>query len=109
VSADEQLRAKVRANLTRLGDVEEKQIVGGIGFTWRGNLLCGVMAGDLLVRVARRDFDEFVGEEGARPMVMGGKPSKGWIMVGNATVRRVPSLRKWLDRAIDYVATLPAK
>jgi TfoX/Sxy family transcriptional regulator of competence genes len=109
VAADEQLRAKVRANLTRLSDVEEKQIVGGIGFTWRGNLLCGVMAGALLVRVARNDFDKFVGEQGARPMVMGGKPSKGWILVDDSVVRRAPSLRKWLDRAIDCVATLPAK
>ena len=67
------------------------------------------MADDLLVRIGKADFATFVAEPGARPMVMAGKTSKGWILVDQSAVRRAPSMTKWLDRAISYVRSLPAK
>ena len=109
VAADEALGARVRAHLSPMADVEEKQIVGGVGFTWRGHLLCGVMADDLLVRIGKADFTTFVAEPGARAMVMAGRTSKGWILVDRSAVRRAPSMTKWLDRAISYVRSLPPK
>ncbi len=77
VAADEALRARVRAHLSPMADVEEKQIVGGVGFTWRGHLLCGVLADDLLVRIGKADFTTFVAEPGARPMVDGRPDEQG--------------------------------
>ena len=43
--------------------------------------MCGVMGGELLVRVAKQDGESYVGEDGAHPMVMGGRTSRGWILV----------------------------
>jgi hypothetical protein len=92
-----------------MDDIEEKRIVGGIGFKWRGNLLCGVMAEDLLVRVGRSEFDKVVGEKGVRPMAMSGRPSKSWILIDKSIIVRRADMTRWLDLAIGYVATLPAK
>jgi TfoX/Sxy family transcriptional regulator of competence genes len=109
MAVDEELRAEVGAHLSTMDGIEEKPIVGGVGFTWRGNLLCGVMADDLLVRIAKHDYDEFVGDDGAKPMVMAGRSSKGWLVVHKSIVSSQPAMKKWLDRAIEYVRTLPAK
>jgi TfoX/Sxy family transcriptional regulator of competence genes len=106
---DEALRERVRAYLSRLEDVGEKGIVGGVGFTLRGNLLCGVMGQDLLVRIDKRDHDRYVAEAGGRPMVMGGRPARSWVLVDGAIVGGADGLARWIDRAIDFVATLPAK
>ena len=103
------LLARVRTYLNRLDGVDEKQIVGGIGFTWRGHLLGGVLADDLLVRIGKSDFPTFVAEPGARPMAMGARTSKGWILVEASAVHRAPAMAKWLDRAIGCVRSLPAK
>ena len=84
-------------------------MVGGAGFKLRGNLLCGVMGEDLLVRVGRKDFDRFVAEPGARPMAMGGRSSRSWILVAGAVVGGDAELAKWVDRAIAFTTTLPAK
>jgi TfoX/Sxy family transcriptional regulator of competence genes len=92
-----------------MDNIEEKPMVGGIGFMWRGNLLCGVMADALLVRIARDEYDRFLGDEGARPMVMAGKSSKRWILVNKSVVSRKPDMEKWLDRAVEFVGSLPAK
>lgn len=37
MAVDEELRAEVRAHLSTMGGIEEKSIVSGIGFAWRGN------------------------------------------------------------------------
>jgi TfoX/Sxy family transcriptional regulator of competence genes len=109
VALDEELRQEVREHLGAMRDIEEKPMVGGTGFMWRGNLLCGVMGRDLLVRVAEDDYDRFVGEEGARPMVMGGRTGKRWILVPGSIVSRQPAMKVWIDRAMEFVGSLPPK
>jgi TfoX/Sxy family transcriptional regulator of competence genes len=109
MAVDEELRQEVREHLGGMRDIEEKPMVGGTGFMWRGNLLCGVMGQDLLVRVAEDDYDRFVGEEGASPMVMGGRTGKRWILVSRSIISRQPAMRVWIDRAKEFVGSLPPK
>ncbi len=59
----EELLAKVREFLSTMPGIEEKPITGGIGFMWHGNLLGGVRAEDLLVRVAKDDHERFLGDD----------------------------------------------
>lgn len=107
---DEDLRERVRSYLRGLDGVAEKGIVGGVGFTLRGNLVCGVMGPDLLVRVGKREFERCVSPaRGARPMAMGGRSSRSWILVDGAAVGSADGLAEWLDRAVEFVGTLPAK
>lgn len=109
MTIDDELRARIAAYLDARDDVSEKSIVGGLGFTWRGNLVCGVMGGDLLVRVGKSRFAELVTRLGARPMTMAGRESKAWIVVDGVHVADDATLTTWLDQAIDFAATLPAQ
>ena len=109
VAADEALLRRLRDQLADTDDIVEKPMVGGIGFIWRGNLLCGVMGDELLVRLAARDAAELEGDGGAHPMVMAGKVAKSWMLVPPTTVRTDAGLTTWLGRAFAFVATLPAK
>src|ERR1700732_368005 len=109
MAIDEELRRRVRKHVSRMSDIEEKPMVGGVGFIWRGSLLCGVMGADLLVRVARDDHARFLGDDGAKPMVMGGRAAKGWLLVPGSIGSQEPVLVKWIERARDFVGSLPAK
>jgi TfoX/Sxy family transcriptional regulator of competence genes len=109
VAIDEVMRLRVREHLKGMRKVEEKSMFGGICFMWRGNLLCGVSRDTFLVRVAKDDFDEYIKDKGANPMVMAGRSSKGWIRVDKAVLDRDAALQKWIDRAKEFVSTLPAK
>jgi TfoX N-terminal domain len=106
---DEALRARLRAQLAGMDGIVEKPMVGGIGFMLRGNLLCGVMGPDLLVRLSKRDFDRHLGEDGACPMVMGGRSSRSWMLVPGASVAGEAELTKWIARAAEFVSRMPAK
>jgi TfoX/Sxy family transcriptional regulator of competence genes len=109
MAIDEGLRADLRAHLAGREDLVEKAMFGGAGFMWHGNLLCGVMGNELLVRIAKAEADAFVGEDGAHPMVMGGRTSTGWLVVPIPVEYRQALLTKWVDRASAYVETLPTK
>jgi hypothetical protein len=111
---------RVRAELDELGlegELIEKQIVGGTGFLWKGNLVCGVVGDDLLVRLGKEggafvrlakaeasSFDD--AKASVRRMVMGGRESKTWFLVSGAEVRTKRPLRLWIDRAVAFAATL---
>jgi TfoX-like protein len=111
---------RVRAQLDELqleGDVVEKQIVGGTGFLWNGNLVCGVAGDDLLVRLGKEggayvrlakaeaaSFDD--AKVSVRRMMMGGRESKTWFLVSGGEVRTKRPLRMWIQRAVDFAATL---
>ena len=76
---------------------------------WRGNLLVGIMGAELLVRLGKRDGESVVGEDGAHPMVMGGRTSAGWFLVPMPPDQRPRLLTTWLGRAVAHSRTLPAK
>ena len=109
MAMDESLRDDLRAHLAGMQGVQEKSMFGGAGFMWRGNLLCGVMGDELLVRLGKEDAEGLVGEDGAHPMVMGGRTSKGWILVPMPPTDRPALLNTWVARAAAYVETLPPK
>jgi TfoX/Sxy family transcriptional regulator of competence genes len=109
MAIDESLRDDLRAHLADMEGLEEKAMFGGTGFVWRGNLLCGVMGDEFLVRVAKQDSESFLGDDGAHPMVMGGRTSQGWILVPVPKTDRAALLTKWVARASAYVETLPSK
>lgn len=104
------LVADLRARLASY-DVIEKRITGGIGFLWRGNLLCGVQADELLVRLDKSVGADLVGEDASHPMVMGGRATTGWLLVPlpDPAAARDELLSRWFDRAMQYAQTLPAK
>ncbi|HEX2308845.1 MAG TPA: TfoX/Sxy family protein [Jatrophihabitantaceae bacterium] len=109
MAADDALLRRLRDRLAETDDIVEKPMVGGIGFLWRGNLLCGVMGDELLVRVDAQQAAELEGDGRAHPMVMGGRRAKSWLLVPARTVGSEPGLATWLDKAFAFVATLPPK
>lgn len=110
MATDDALRTALRTTLNRLDGVVEKPMSGGIQFVWKGRMLCGVMGDDLMLRIDKRRYDEWIDEDGAHPMVMAGQSSKGWILVPKALVlASSAALEKWIARAIEFVGTLKEK
>jgi hypothetical protein len=107
MGTNDELRTRIAAYLRGRDGVTETSIVGGLGFTWRGNLVCGVHGDDLLVRVGKPSFPSLVTRPGARPMTMAGRPSKAWIVVDGVHVIDDASLASWLEHAIAFAGSLP--
>jgi len=87
----------------------EKRMFGGLIFMWQGNMLCGVNATDLMVRIGPVQFEEALAHPQARPMDLTGRPMKGWVLVSAPGIESDEALGQWLDMAAAFVSTLPPK
>jgi hypothetical protein len=109
---DQALAERTRAALRAAGRSEatEKKMFGGLAFLIGGNMCCGVRGEDLLVRVGSEAGPSALAEPAARPFEMGQRgPSAGFILVGPDGTATDAALAAWVDQALAFVVTLPAK
>lgn len=106
---DEKLAARVRKTLARHKAVAEIKMFGGLCITLRGNMCCGILKSDLMVRVDPSRYKEVLALPHSRPMNFTGKPMKGFVFVGPAGTKTDVMLRRWIKRSMDFVSTLPFK
>ena len=106
---DEKLAERVRAALGRTQSVTERKMFGGVAFMVRGNMCCGVIDDRLMVRVGPVAYDRALKLKHAGPMDFTGRSMRGLVYVAPEGVRTARQLRTWVERALDFVSTLPAK
>jgi TfoX N-terminal domain len=106
---DESVAARVRRMLSRRRDVVEKRMVGGLSFLVRGSMCCGVTGDKLMVRVGPEARSPMLTKPHTEPMKFAGRSLAGFICVAPAGYRTDRALRIWVQRGIDFVATLPRK
>lgn len=105
---DEKLAERIRKVLAGKKSVTEKKMFGGLCFMVGGNMACGIVGDELMVRVGPESYEKFLTEKHAREMDFTGKPMKGMLYVAPAGIAGA-SLKKWVTRATDFAASLPRK
>src|SRR5215472_4953968 len=106
----EELAERIRQGLARRKGIEEKKMFGGIGFLLNGNLLVGIRKESLLVRLNPEESDEALQQAYVSEFRIKGRGTmKGWVVVGLEAVKRDDQLSAWIQRAMKFVGTLPAK
>lgn len=106
---DQQLAERVRSKLENKDEISEIKMFGGICFTLRGNMVCGVINRDLVVRLGPEKYEHAVEQSNVRKMDFTGKALKGFIFVNESGTSNDESLGYWVESAIEYVRTLPPK
>jgi len=106
---DEVLGERIRMLLGDDPDVSERRMFGGLVFMVAGNMACGVIRDDLLVRVGREDYDAMVVQPFAGPMKMGDRIMGGFVVVDGEGVAEDDQLDAWVDRGVTFAVTLPPK
>jgi TfoX/Sxy family transcriptional regulator of competence genes len=109
----ESLADRVRQIFRGRGRTEKKMTVkkmfGGVGFLLGGNMCVGVWQTSLIVRVGPTAYKGALKEPNVREFDITGRPMAGWVLVDAEGLDDDASLRKWIDRGIEFVATLPRK
>jgi hypothetical protein len=106
---DERLAARVRRILARHKALSEIKMFGGLCWTIRGNMACGVLKDDLVLRVDPLKAPAFLKERHARPMDFTGRPMRNFLFVSSAGIVTQAGLGKWIARALDYALSLKPK
>ncbi len=106
---DEGLAQRVREALTERRDLTEKKMFGGLCFLLGGNMCCGIVGDELMLRVGPEAYEEVLGRDHAREMDFTGRALRGMVYVGVDGIRTDDALESWLEPAVAFAGSLPPK
>lgn len=105
---DEDLAARVRDNLQDTPGLTERAMFGGITFMLHGNMCCGVINDNLVLRLGADGADEALSQPFTRPMDFTGRVMNGYVYVAPEETAGA-ALSGWLRRAAAFAQSLPPK
>lgn len=105
---DESLAKKIDDLVKGKRGFTRKEMFGGIGYLYNGNMCVGVYKTDLIIRYDSKLTQEIITEKNVRPFDITGRPMKGWSLVNSEGVKG-NGLKKWFDLSLSFVKSLPVK
>lgn len=107
---DTDLADRVREQIGAERGLDEKPMFGGLAFLVGGHMaVCVSGKGGLMVRVPPEETEGLLAEGHVEPMIMAGRPTRGWVRVSADGVTGEAALRGWVHRGVAYAKSLPAK
>jgi TfoX/Sxy family transcriptional regulator of competence genes len=106
---DDVLADRIRDALAAREGLSERKMFGGLAFMINGNMACGVIGEELMVRLDYEDAERAQAETHVRPMDFTGKPLRGMIYVAAEGVAGDHDLASWAEAGADHAASLPPK
>ena len=97
---------RIRRVLADRAVVEKSLIGGGLGFMVDGRLCCGISDRGLTVRVGADARQDALGEPHVRPLEVGNRQPKAFVVVEPDGFRDDAALTAWIKRGLQFVATL---
>jgi TfoX/Sxy family transcriptional regulator of competence genes len=106
---NEEIDDRIKKVIARWKDTNSKKMFGGVCHLINGNMFCGVYKDFLILRLGVDNAKEALELAHVKPFDITGRPMKGWVMVEEKGFDTEAVLRKWLNKAKAFVATLPPK
>ncbi|MBN9484228.1 MAG: hypothetical protein BGO70_12075 [Bacteroidetes bacterium 43-93] len=98
----EKLADRIREALSVAKKLEEKKMFTGLCFMVNDKMCIAVHTDDIMVRIDPDRADELCAMPGVQPMVMKGKPLKGYVLVDAAVISKKSTLQFWTDHALKF-------
>ena len=96
---DQDLANRVRELFAREENVTEMSMFGGLAFLLQGNMAVAVSSkGGLMLRCDPGDVQAALARPHTAPMIMRGRPAKGWLRVSADGVASKRQLESWVRR-----------
>ena len=106
---DEGLAHRVREIFEGRDEVAETKMFGGLAFLLHGNMCCGIVGDELMVRLGPDAYADALSLPHAREMDFTGKPLRGMVYVATDGFDADEDLRAWIGRGVDFAGSLPVK
>ena len=105
---DEGLAERIRAVLAA-DAVDERRMFGGLAFMVAGNMCCGIVGDELMVRVGPEAYAAALADPHAREMDFTGRAMRGMVYVDATGVTEDAALESWVQQGLAYAKSLPPK
>ena len=109
MSYDKGLAERVREILWDNRGFTEKTMFGGICFLVYGNMACGVLDDNLIIRVGPDGYQNALDRPHTGIFDFTGRPMKGWVVVKPEGYESDHKLQKWVREGKEFALSLSAK
>ncbi len=112
MAVDEDAAARLRRVLARRRGITEKKMMGALCFMAGGTMCCGVTGSALMIRVGQENFARALARPHVRPLKIGQRAARGFVLIDPPGYRTEAALRKWVEQGLAVAKTLggqPAK
>jgi len=99
---DVDLANRVRERFAELPDVEEKEMMGGLVFMYKGKMCVGIIKDELMCRIDPKIHNAVVEKNGCRTMDFTKRLMVGYIMIDETGMRSKKEFDYWIDLAVDF-------
>ena len=82
---------------------------GGLCFLIHGNMCCGVLKDELVLRLEPERAQALLRRPHTRPMDFTGRPLNGFVFIARGGLRTTRQLRDWVSMARSFAESLPRK
>ena len=106
---DEGLAQRVREVMAERPGLAEKKMFGGLCFLLGGNMACGIVGEELMVRVGPDAYETCLGLPHAREMDFTGRALRGMVYVAAEGLAEDRDLAAWVERGASFAEGLPPK
>ena len=101
----EDLADRVRSFMAGHPGIREQKMFGGLCFMLNGNMACGILGSELVVRVGRENLEN----AHSRPFDMTGRPIRSFVYVAAEGIATEDGLSTWASRGMAFADSLPPK
>ncbi|MEM1028547.1 MAG: TfoX/Sxy family protein [Planctomycetota bacterium] len=108
MQSDPKLTARLR-RLTEPRGLKERRMFGSAAFFYRGHMAVGVYRRQLMLRLGEDATARMLQRKHVAPTNLTGTAMRGWVTVDPPGTARKSQLDAWIDLALSFVQTLPAK
>jgi len=109
MASDEGLAQRVRELLDEKLGFNEKKMFGGVCYLLNGNMACGILNEDLIIRTGPEKYEDYLKLPHTRKFDITGKPMKGWVMVSYEGHETDEDLFEWVQIGVNFALSLPPK
>ena len=107
---DTKLEERIQQKLKGTRGLVSKKMFGGVGFMIHGNMACGILKDDLIIRFDPDQHNQIIKRAHVKPfLATGGKPMAGWILVEPDGCKTGKALTSWIQMGVDFAKSLPPK
>lgn len=106
---NEKIADRIRKKLLNRPAFMERKMFGGVCFLIQGNMACGLINDDVIVRVGKKAYEDALALPHTKKFDTTGKAMTGWVMVSAQGHASDEDLNAWLQKGIDFTMSLPPK
>ncbi len=106
---DEKLAARIEQHLATHDGITQRKMFGGICYMLQGNMAVGIVGSELMLRLGESGVAAALKQPHTRPMDFTGRVMKNMLYVQPEALATDKQLARWLERGLDFAATLPRK